>query len=80
MEADLASRGLVITHLDPPSWRAPLLDTADKVASSSTATVDSALLTTYPGFFPTHAGQEEDILSDKAVQDGFTTKMAVQVC
>lgn len=66
LDADLAESGLQRYQLVPPSWRAPWLgpDQPD---------------TGVPQFYPTVKGQDEDILSEGNVKNGFVGKNVVQV-
>lgn len=64
---EVASSGFTISQTRPPSWKAPLLRKDGEAEST-------------PGFFSTHAGQEEDILNEQVVKHGFVAKSIVQVC
>jgi len=66
IDADLAESGLARYELAPPSWRAPWLGRSQG---------DSAV----PQFYPTAKGQDEDILSEGNVKNGFAGKNVVQV-
>lgn len=63
IDAELLVNGLTRYSLAPPSWRAPWLP-----SSSS-----------YPQFYPTLPGQDEDQLTESAVRTGFLGKTVVQV-
>jgi hypothetical protein len=65
VEADLAARGLVPYRLEPPAWRASLLSKSDEAV--------------FPGFFPTHAAQDENQTNETIVKQGFTGRSIVQV-
>ena len=66
VDADLAESGLARYQLAPPSWRAPWL---------GPDVPDSGV----PQFYPTVKGQDEDILSEGNVKNGFVGKNVVQV-
>lgn len=66
IDAELAESGLSRYQLSPPSWRAPWL---------GPDVPDSGV----PQFYPTVKGQDEDILSDNNVKNGFVGKNVVQV-
>lgn len=72
----LAQNGLHRYHLEPPSWRPPW-------TTSSNANDGSQMLAgnsrTYPQFYPTVDGQDEDQMTEQAVKQGFTNKARVQV-
>lgn len=73
METALASRGLHITHAEPPRWRAPWLQ-----AATNPPEADSK--SGYPGFYPTHPGQQdEDTINEQVVHRGYNAQPAVTV-
>ena len=61
---DMAN-GLKPYHLKPPSWREPWL-ARDELGVSG-----------FPQFFPTHAGQEEDCMSEAAIKSGYSSRVVV---
>lgn len=84
----LAGNGLTRYHLEPPTWRAPWTrqptqsnTSRSTVAgtSGSTTGVHSLAIVSYPQFYPTVDGQEEDQLTEQAVKAGFSNKAVVQV-
>lgn len=82
----LASNGLTRYHLEPPTWRAPWTRSttntsngAKVVPSSGGTSLQSLATVSYPQFYPTVDGQEEDQLTEQAVKAGFSNKAVVQV-
>lgn len=65
IDAELLASGLVRYQLQPPSWRAPwILDRPE---------------TGVPQFYPTVKGQDEDMMGEANVKQGFGGKNVVQV-
>ncbi|KAM0789234.1 hypothetical protein ACM66B_000077 [Microbotryomycetes sp. NB124-2] len=73
----LSQNGLHRYQLAPPSWRAPWLARPPAAIANDSATQATASSTSYPQFYPTCDGQDEDQLTEQAVKSGYPSRVVV---
>lgn len=75
LDAILAEQGLQRYRLEPPSWRAPWTGSEGGDVEEDQGKRGLS----WPVFYPTKDGMDEDQLTESAVKQGYAAKLPIQV-
>jgi len=78
LDAILAEQGLQRYRLEPPSWRAPWAG-SEGSNNGDVEEDEGKRGLTWPVFYPTKDGMDEDQLTEAAVKQGYAAKLPIQV-